>query len=151
MANYNRLILMGNVTRDPELRTTQGGTEIVKFGLATNRKRKAPHSDDVLFIDCTCFAEQAKLIMQYVTKGSPLFVEGRLDFSTWEAKDGSKRSKHELIVENFQFLRGASDDAKPDDVHPSVLAGWVGKSKPDVANTRRSSKPEAEDYGDVPF
>ena len=150
MANWNKVQLMGNMTRDIEMRTTQGGTEVYRFGLAVNRKRKPPHSDDTMFIDCTAFGKTGELLNQYAGKGSPLFVEGRLEFSTWETKEGGKRSKHELIVENFQFLRG-SDEQKPDDVHPSVLAEWVGKSKPEEENSRRKAGPDPKDYGDVPF
>lgn len=104
MANYNRVILAGNLTRDIELRRTQGGMAVAKFGLAVNRKSKK--EETTCFVDCTAFDKSAELLQQYVRKGSPLFVEGRLEFSTWEAKDGGgKRSKLEVVVENFQFMR----------------------------------------------
>lgn len=102
MANYNKVILAGNLTRDPEMRTTNGGTSVTKFGLAINRKFKDQES--TCFVDCVAFGKQAELIHQYLGKGKPLFVEGRLEFSQWEANDGSRRSKLEVVVEQFQFL-----------------------------------------------
>lgn len=108
MANVNKVILIGNLTRDIELRTTGGGMNVAKFGLAVNRKSKA--GETTCFVDCTAFGKSADLLHQYVSKGSPLFVEGRLEFSTWEAKEGGKRSKLEVVVDNFQFLSGQSPE-----------------------------------------
>jgi single-strand DNA-binding protein len=102
MANFNKVILMGNLTRDPELRTTQGGTQVTKFGLAVNRKFK--DQETTCFADCTAFGKQAELIAQYLKKGSPLFVEGRLQFSQWEDSEGNRKSKLEIVVEQFQFM-----------------------------------------------
>lgn len=102
MANFNKVILMGNLTRDPEMRTSQGGTQVVKFGMAINRKFK--DQETTCFVDCTAFGRTGEVIQQYMHKGKPIFVEGRLDFSSWQDQDGNKRSKLGVIVENFQFL-----------------------------------------------
>jgi single-strand DNA-binding protein len=119
MANFNKVLLMGNLTRDPELRTLPSGTSVADFGLAVNRtwndgsgqKREA-----TTFVDCKAMGRQAEVIKQYFEKGKPIFVEGRLDYSTWEAKDGSgKRSKLEVFIENFQFVGspGRRDEGGP--------------------------------------
>ena len=96
MANFNKVILMGNLTRDVELRHTQGGMAIAKFGMAVNRKsstRDGEQRESTCFVDLTAFGKQAELLNQYVRKGSPLFIDGRLEYSTWESQDGGKRSK----------------------------------------------------------
>jgi len=107
MASLNKVFLIGNLTRDPELRTTQGGTQIAKFGLAINRRRTGPDGNQVeetCFVDITAFGRQAEVLHQYTKKGRLLFVEGRLNFSTWTAQDGGKRSKLDVVLEQFQFL-----------------------------------------------
>ena len=88
MANYNKTILMGNLTRDPEPRTTQSGLSVCKLGLAVNRKRDGETT--TCFVDMTAFGKSAEILTQYCKKGDPLFVDGRLDFSTWEGKDGTQ-------------------------------------------------------------
>jgi single-strand DNA-binding protein len=108
MASYNKVFLMGNVTRDPQVKQLPSQMVVAEFGLATNRKYKnaaGEDKEDVCFVDVTAFGRQAETISQYVTKGKPLFVEGRLKLDTWEdKKDGSKRSKLTVVLENFQFL-----------------------------------------------
>lgn len=118
MPNYNKVILMGNVTRDPELRSTQGGMKILKLGLAINRKQK-DKPDSTCFVDLTAFGKSAEVLEQYVQKGDPLLVDGRLDFSTWETDDGKKRSKLDVIIENFQLMPRRERDSTsspPDEV-----------------------------------
>lgn len=114
MANFNKVILLGNLTRDIELRYTQGGLAIAKFGLAVNRRAKSADGElreTTCFVDITAFGKQAEVLEQYVGKGRPLFVEGRLEYSTWEDKNGGgKRSKLEVICENFQFIGGRGED-----------------------------------------
>ena len=106
MANLNKVMLMGNLTRDPQLSYLPSQTPVVEFGLATTRKYKkqdGSQGEDVCFVDCQMFGKRAEVINQYLKKGSPLFVEGRLKFDSWE-KDGQKRSKLRVFVENFEFL-----------------------------------------------
>ena len=110
MANYNKVILLGNLTRDPQLSYTPSQTAVVDFGLATNRKWTAQDGqkrEEVCFVDCTAFGRSAENINKYCQKGRPLLVEGRLTFDSWQAQDGTKRSKLKVTVESFQFIGGA--------------------------------------------
>jgi len=108
MASFNKVILMGNLTRDPQLKYLPNQTAVVEFGLACNRKWKGPNGEDredVTFVDCASFGKQAEVINQYFTKGKPIFIEGRLKFDSWEDKQGGgKRSKLSVVIENFQFV-----------------------------------------------
>ena len=113
MANYNKVILMGNLTRDPELRVTPGGVAICKFGLAVNRTftdKAGEKREETTFVDIDSFGRQAETLAKYVTKGSPLFVEGRLKLDQWDDKTtGEKRSRLGVILENFQFMGSRGD------------------------------------------
>ncbi len=107
MANFNKVLLLGNLTRDPEVRSTKTGTQVCKFGLAVNRKWKGQDgqmNESTCFVDLTAFGRQAEVIGQYCNKGRPVFIEGRLEFNSWTSQDGQKRNKLEVIVENFQLL-----------------------------------------------
>jgi single-strand DNA-binding protein len=107
MANFNKVILLGNLTRDPQLSYLPSQTAVVDFGLAMNRKWKGQDGsmkEDTCFVDCQAFGKTAENINKYCKKGNPLFVEGRLKFDSWTAQDGTKRSKHRVTVENFQFM-----------------------------------------------
>ena len=107
MANYNKVILLGNLTRDPQLSYTPNQTAVVDFGLATNRKWKAADGqqrEETCFVDCTAFGRSAENINKYCQKGRPLLVEGRLTFDSWHGQDGTKRSKLKVTVESFQFM-----------------------------------------------
>lgn len=108
MASFNRVLLMGNLTRDPALKYLPSQTAVVEFGLACNRRFKTASGEDrdeVTFIDITAFGRQAEVINQYMTKGKPIFIEGRLKYDSWEDKQGGgKRHKLSVVVENFQFV-----------------------------------------------
>jgi len=109
MASFNRVILAGNLTRDPQLSYTPSNTPVCEFGLATNRKwrdKDGNNKEDVCFVDITAYGRQAEVINQYMSKGRPILVEGRLRFSQWTNKEGQKRSKLDVIAENFTFLGG---------------------------------------------
>ncbi len=121
MANFNKVLLIGNLTRDPQLSYTPSQTAVVDFGLAVNRRWKGQdgeNKEETCFVDCRAFGRTAENINKYLTKGRPLFIEGRLTFDSWTAQDGTKRSKHRVTVENFQFLG-------------SPAAGTVGVNKPE--------------------
>lgn len=117
MANFNRVLLIGNLTRDPQMRMLPSQTAVVDFGLAVNRRYRTPQGEDreeVCFVDCSAFGRQAETINQYCQKGRQLFIEGRLKFDTWEDKQGGgKRSKLSVVVENFQFLGSRDGAAAP--------------------------------------
>ncbi|WP_456393851.1 single-stranded DNA-binding protein [Nitratifractor sp.] len=104
---YNRVILVGNLTRDVEIRYTPSGTAIGKVGIATNRRFKnaqGEQQDETMFIDLTFFGRTAEIANQYLRKGSKVLVEGRLVLEQWTAQDGTKRSKHSVTVDNLQML-----------------------------------------------
>ena len=112
MANFNKILLMGNLTRDPQLSYLPSQTAVVDFGLAVNRRwtsKDGQDKNEVCFVDCRAFGRTAENINKYLSKGRPLFVEGRLTFDSWMAQDGTKRSRHKVTVENFQFLGGPPD------------------------------------------
>ncbi len=110
MTNFNRVILAGNMTRDPELASTPSGASVCKFGLAVNRtwndRQTNERREESTFVDCTAWARQAEVINQYFSKGKPILVEGRLAFDSWTSPEGQKRSKLYVVVEKFEFVGG---------------------------------------------
>lgn len=158
MASFNKVILMGNLTRDVELRHTQSGQALAKFGMAMNRKYtvNGESKEETCFVDLTAWGKQAELLNQYVRKGSQLFVEGRLQYSTWESQEGGKRSKLEVVVENFQFL-GAGRGAGGGGGAPAGEEGGGGGGERRAAPRRAPANQEGGaaagevDYGDIPF
>jgi len=112
---YNKIILAGNLTRDIEIKFTQGGSAIGNTAIATTRKFKSAtgeQKEETLFIDLTFFGRTAEIANQYLRKGSKVLVDGRLKLDQWTAQDGSKRSRHSVTVENLQML-GGKDEAQP--------------------------------------
>ena len=113
---YNKVVLVGNLTRDVEIRYSQSGSAIGNVGIATSRKWKSQtgeQKDEVMFIDLTFFGRTAEIANQYLRKGSKVLVDGRLQLQQWTAQDGSKRSKHAIIVENLQMLDSKADAGNP--------------------------------------
>lgn len=109
MPSYNKTILMGHMTRDPETRNLQSGSAVCNFGLAVNKKwkdRDGNQKEEVCFVDCAAFGRTAEVIAQYFKKGDAIFVEGSLRLETWESQDGGKRSKHSVTVDRFEFVGG---------------------------------------------
>lgn len=109
MASYNRIVLVGNLTRDPQLTYTASNVAVCKFGIATNHQWKDKEGnkrEDVCFVDCTVFGRAGETFNQYMAKGRSVLVEGRLQLNQWTTPEGDKRSKHEVLVENFTFLGG---------------------------------------------
>jgi len=114
MASFNRVILVGNLTRDPNVRYTPGGTAVCEIGLAVNERRKNQSGewvDEVVYVDVTLWGRTAEVAGEYLTKGAPVLIEGRLRMDTWE-KDGEKRSKLRVVAERMQMLgpRGAQNN-----------------------------------------
>jgi len=113
---YNKVVLVGNLTRDVEIRYSQSGSAIGNVGIATSRKWKSQtgeQKEEVLFIDLTFFGRTAEIANQYLRKGSKVLVDGRLTFQQWTAQDGTKRSKHVVTVENLQMLDSKADSQNP--------------------------------------
>jgi len=137
MSSYNKVLLMGNLTRDPELTYTANGQAIAKFGIAVNRKFKSGDGmkEEVTYVDCTAWQRTAEVICEHLHKGSPIFIEGRLTFSSWEDKNtGKNRSKLDVTVERMQFIGGQDSG-----------------SSPKKQETRKNRDMKPIDEGDIPF
>jgi single-strand DNA-binding protein len=134
MANVNRVILIGNLTRDPQLKYLPSQTAVVEFGLATNRRFKSAtgeEREEVCFVDCSAFGRTAEVINQYCQKGKQLYIEGRLKYDQWEDKQGGgKRSKLTVVVENFQFLGGRDGGGAGGGGGPQQHTGEDDQSRP---------------------
>jgi len=151
MANFNKVLLMGNLTRDPQLSYLPSQTAVVDFGLAVNRRwtgKDGQDKNEVCFVDCRAFGRMAENINKYMSKGRQLFVEGRLTFNSWTAQDGTKRSKHRVTVENFQFLGGPSG---AEQIEQDV--GGADSQLEQTPNAREGTwKPEQQtNADDIPF
>jgi single-strand DNA-binding protein len=154
MASLNRVMLIGNITRDPSSKQLPGGTSVCEFGLAMNRRFKTSageEREEVLFVDCSAWGKQGETIQQYCTKGKPLFIEGRLKLDTWDDKNGGgKRSKISVVVENFQFLGapgGGGDDRQQ---HPPDTGDQRPQRRPGGRPAVRRGQAEMP-YDDKPF
>jgi single-strand DNA-binding protein len=142
MVSYNRVIVAGNLTRDPELRFTQSGVPVCDFGLAVNRVRSK--NEEVDFFDVSAWRELGETIANYKKKGDPILVEGRLQYRSWDAQDGSRRSKVDIVADNVQFLGRAGDGE-----------GGGGGARQQGGNRGRSGRDDVEvneeDFDDIPF
>ena len=156
MPSFNQVILLGNVTRDPQLKQLPSQTVVAEFGLACNRRYRTADGEereDTTFVDCTAFGKQAEVISQYCQKGKPIFVQGRLKYDTWEDKQsGAKRSKLSVIVENFQFV-GAKDGQGS---YPGAAAENDKRDKAGDKSEWREGKPAGRkgrsfQQSDIPF
>jgi len=157
MANFNKVILAGNLTRDPELRYTPKGTAIARIGLAINRTWKAETGEtkeEVTFVDVEAWGRQAEVISQYMRKGRPFLVEGRLKLDQWEDKNThQKQSKLRVVLESFSFIDSRAPDGAPAPdasrgMRPQAAAP-VPASTPEPPPSEPEGPPPEED--DVPF
>lgn len=146
--SINRVNITGNLTRDPELRATAGGTQILSFGVAVNDRRKNPQTgewEDVPnFVDCIVFGSRAEAVSRFITKGSKVAIEGKLRFSAWETKEGQRRSKLEVIVDEIDFLSRQGQQV----TSPAAEAAKVADTP--VYGAPRAPEPEFYD-ADIPF
>ena len=111
MASFNKVLLMGNLTRDPEVRTLPSGQAVTELGVASNRSYTAggpggEKKEEVTFVDVSFWGRKGEVVAQYFKRGDPIFIEGRLTFRQWETKEGQKRSKLSVTGENFEFIGG---------------------------------------------
>jgi single-strand DNA-binding protein len=145
MANINRVVLVGNLTKDPELRHTPSGTPVCKLRVAVNTRQKdattGEWGDKPNYFDVTVWGNQAESCAQYLSKGRPIGVDGRLDWREWEAQDGSKRQAVEIIADTVQFLGSRDPEARSAEGNQFVPAG---------AAAERADFPAAAD-DDIPF
>lgn len=144
MPSLNKLHLIGNLTRDPELRHTPKGTAVAELGLAINREWKdesGQKQSEVTFVDVTLWGRTAELAQQYLSKGNPVYIEGRLQLETWDDKaTGQKRSKLKVIGENMQFLSSKNSGERED--RPQAQT---------PARQQAAAPADDEDDSDIPF
>jgi len=166
MPSLNKVLLMGNLTRDPELRYTPKGLAVAKLSLAINRTWKSESGElreEVTFVDAGAFGRQAETLASHVKKGRPLFIEGRLKLDQWDDKQtGQKRSKLNVIIESFQFLDSgrrdaeaparepAQSSARPSDTPQPPDVG-TPHSHPDIGRSSNGGETPPDDADDVPF
>ena len=127
---FNKVVLVGNLTRDIELRYASSGSAIENTAIATSRKftQNGERKEEVCFVDITFFGRSAEVANQYLRRGSKILIEGRLKFDQWVAQDGSKRSKHTVIVETMQMLNGKQDDAAPQQAYQAPTPQYESAS-----------------------
>ena len=145
MASYNKVILMGNLTRDPELQYLPSGTAVARLGLAVSHnytdRQTGEKKEEVCFVDLDAFGKTAETMNEYLQKGRPVLIEGRLRYRTWETDDGQKRSKHDIFVERFQFVGGRQDG--------SEQGGYSQPGDSAPQSSASEANPSTED--DIPF
>ena len=156
MPSYNKVILMGNLTRDPQLSYLPSNTPVVEIGLAVNRrfkKQDGSQGEEVLFVDCRTFGRTAEVINQYFKKGEPILIEGRLQLDQWTDKEGGKRSKHRIHIDSFEFVSsrgggpGGGEGPGPD--ADSASSPPPRRSAP--AASAPPPAPQGGEGGDIPF
>ena len=158
MANLNKVLLMGNLTRDPELRFTPKGTALAQLGLAVNRRWKdetGQMKEEVTFIDVTAFGAQAENIGKYFKKGRPIFIEGRLRLDSWDDKQtNQKRSKLSVVLESFQFVDSGNREGAAGQPTANAPATAAQPSRPVAASASTPPPPPVDEMppeDDVPF
>ena len=158
MPNLNKVMLMGNLTRDPELRYLPSNTAVVNIGLAINRRwrnQQNEQQEETTFVDCEAFGRTAEVINQYLRKGRPLFIEGRLKLDQWQDREGQNRSKMKVVVETFQFVDsrgggegGSGETGEYSNPRPTTRPVQV-QAPAQAAVAGDAHQPVAED--DIPF
>jgi single-strand DNA-binding protein len=161
MVSFNRVVLAGNLTRDPELRFTQEEVPVASLTIAVNRVRSK--SETVDFFNVSAWRELGERVANYKKKGDPILVEGRLQYRTWQAQDGAKRSAVDVVADNVQFLSRSGDpqahveapaSANKAPQETAAVGGW-GLAKQQAEGNGTNSKEEEdlkeEDFDDIPF
>ncbi len=156
MASYNKVLLMGNLTRDPELRYTPGGTAVADLGLAVNRSWRGQDGEmkeETTFVDIVVWGRQAETSSQYLSKGRPVFIEGRLQLDSWQTPDGQKRNRLRVVAERVQFLGGGrSEGAPPRGRAPGGEASPPRSARPPAEPAVQDRPPDEEfNLDDIPF
>lgn len=150
MASLNKVLLIGNLTRDPDVKMMTNGRPVCNFGLALNRSYKdseGNRKDETTFVDVECFGPRAEAVGRFFTKGRAIFVEGRLKLDQWESKEGEKRSAIRVVLDNFEFVDSRQDSQTQTNQSPSpapeATAQAVSPEEP------KTSDPDLDE--DVPF
>lgn len=149
MRGFSKAIITGNLTRDPELRSTGSGTSVCAFSVAVNRVYRSndgENKEDVSYFDCSAWGKIGETIAQYAKKGSAVLISGRLNQRTWEDKSGNKRSNVEIVVEDFNFLSGSASGSTGGNYGASQSAGSDAPAS-DIPD----DIPDEVDLSEVPF
>ncbi|MGE4168740.1 MAG: single-stranded DNA-binding protein [Candidatus Babeliales bacterium] len=160
MASYNRIVMVGNLTRDPEYRQLPSGQGVCQLGLASNRqyrnKQTGSMVQEVCFVDVDVFGPQAESCHQYLQKGRPVLVEGRLKFDMWDSPEGQKRSKHSIVADRVVFLSSAQADEEGADkaaASSELEKEFLGASQAPKPKAKKAEKKEVvqsdEDFDDA--
>ena len=156
MASLNKVLLIGNLTRDPDVRMLSNGRPVCNFGLALNRNYKdaeGNRKEEVTFVDVECYGPRAEAVGRFFTKGRSIFVEGRLKLDQWETKEGEKRSAIRVVLDNFEFVDSKQEGSTPADRQPIATtipsSDPVADGKQNPENTSPASDPDLDE--DVPF
>lgn len=151
--SINKVVISGNLTRDPELRTTPGGTDVLSLGVAVNDRAKNQQTgqweDRPNFVDCVMFGNRAQSVAPYLSKGAKVAIEGKLRWSQWQAQDGSKRSKVEIVVDEIEFV-GIRDQAPQQQAPAPAMRPAPSYSQQRMAGMPQPKAPSLYDE-DVPF
>ena len=154
MASYNRVIMMGNLTRDPEYKQLASGQAVCRLGLASNRQFKNRQSgelvQEVCFVDIDVWGAQAESCQQYLQKGRAVLVEGRLKFDTWEDGDGGRRSKHTITADRVTFISSGQDDASQGDSTDGGGGGGYRAPEPQPQQAAPAKAPEPQQAAPAP-
>jgi len=157
MASLNKVFLIGNLTRDPELRYTPSGTPICQFRLAVNRRfttRDGEQRDETCFVDVSMWGRRGEVISEYFSKGSPILIEGRLKLDTWETADG-RRSKLSVVAENFEFMGRAPSDGVPAEAESDRSRRPQGQRRAPPPAEQEEELPQEEGFDvsddEIPF
>ena len=149
--SFNKVVLLGNLTRDIELRHTAGNNAVANIGLAVNRRWKSAEGEnreEVTFVDCEAWGKTAEVMSQYLRKGRPVFIEGRLKLDQWEDKEGKKQSKLRVVVESFQFVDSRQDGDGGGGGNYRAGGNSGGRGAPVSAG---GGTPETIEDKDIPF
>ena len=156
MASYNKVILMGNLTRDPEVKFLSNGTAVANFGLAMNEsytdQQTGERKDIPCFVDIEAWGRQAEIVGEYFSKGRPILIEGSLRYDSWEAEDGTKRNRLKVRLQRFQFVGRREDNEMGDgyaDAQPAAASGQTAAYQDAPAPTVSDAPSATED--DIPF
>lgn len=154
MASYNKVLLMGNITRDIELKSIGGGTTVANIGLAVNRRyttQAGEKREEVTFVDCEAWGKTGENIAKFFSKGRPIFIEGRLKLDQWDDKEGKKHSRLRVVVESFEFVDSKAGGGGSGSTSGGAGSpGTTGWSKPAPKNAANEA-PEAMPAEDIPF
>ena len=156
MASLNKVLLIGNLTRDPDVRMLSHGRHVCNFGLSLNRNYKdaeGNRKEEVTFVDVECYGPRAEAVGRFFTKGRSIFVEGRLKLDQWESKEGEKRSAIRVVLDNFEFVDSKQDgqsSVNRQSLSPSNSSP-TPQSVPEVSNENSGTSSDTDLDEDVPF